>query len=66
MTDKSNFDLFLRELQKEAEEQAKLSSSRILPSQLDWLTSAIGNYPWQTVAIFSLATAICVQIVKNL
>ena len=66
MSDNSNFDTFLVELQKEAEEQAKLSRTRILPSQLDWLTSAIGNYPWQTVAMLSFATAVLVQLVKNL
>lgn len=61
-----NIDTFLAELQKEAEHQAKLHQTRVLPAQLDWLTSLVGRYPWQTLIVLSFFTALSVNIVKML
>lgn len=62
----TNVELFLEELQKEAENQAKISQTRILPAQLDWLTSLIGRYPWQTLLFVSFLTAAGIHIFKLL
>jgi hypothetical protein len=44
---------FLAQLQQQAELQATLNTSRVLPKQADWLTAFIGNHPWQTLVILS-------------
>lgn len=44
---------FLQKLQAQAKEQSKLVGSSIIPKQLDWLTSLIGQYPWQFLLIIS-------------
>ncbi len=49
---------FLSNLEHQASLQAKLNSSRLLPKQLDSITSLIGNYPWQTLLAISGITAI--------
>ncbi len=59
-----NFESFLEELQKEAENQAKLSQSRMLPAQLDWLTSLVGRYSWQTITVMSFLTAAAIHFLK--
>lgn len=44
---------FLTKLQAEAKLQAKLHQHRVFPTQLDWLTSFIGRYPWQVLLVAS-------------
>lgn len=61
----NDIDTFLVQLQKEAENQAKLSKTRILPSHLDGLTSLVGRYAWQTVTLASFFTTVAVQILKR-
>lgn len=48
---------FVARLQAEAALQSQLHKRRFLPSQLDWLTSLIGNYPWQVMLLLSGVTA---------
>lgn len=53
--------VFLEKLQRHAELQAELNTSRLIPKHLDWLTARIGTYPWQTlVFLASLSTAVVV------
>lgn len=49
---------FLAQLQSQAQKQAVLHEKRILPRQLDGITSFIGNYPWQVIGVLSLLTAL--------
>jgi len=55
---------FLDKLEKEASLQAKLSTTRIFPTQLDALTSFIGRYPWQFVLLVSGVTALFIEILR--
>jgi len=48
---------FIAQLEKEAQKQAVLHENRLLPRQLDWLTTIIGNYSWQVILTLSLITA---------
>lgn len=52
---------FLAKLQDEAALQARLNSQRLLPKQLDPLTSLIGNYTWQVLLVVSLISAVLVE-----
>jgi hypothetical protein len=52
---------FLRKLEAEAAQQARLYQSRILPPQLDWLSSLIGRYPWQVMLVASGLTAAAIS-----
>lgn len=54
---KSSTD-FLLKLEKQAELQARIYHTRVLPSRLDVLTAFIGNYPWQTILFLSGITAL--------
>lgn len=56
---------FLEKLEKEASLQAKLSTTRIFPSQLDALTSFIGRYPWQFVLVVSGMTAFAIELLRS-
>jgi len=50
---------FIAFLQRRASLQAKLHTQRVLPSQLDWLTSFVGRYSWQTLlGVSALVAAI--------
>lgn len=53
---------FLQKLQQEAAFQAKLQQQRVLPTQLDWLSSLVGRYSWQAITILSVLTALILQI----
>ena len=55
---------FLQELQLQAQKQSKLHHRRFLPSQLDFLTSFIGKYSWQSLLVLSLVTAIYLQVLR--
>lgn len=48
---------FLDQLEQEAQKQSHLAQTRLLPRQLDWLTSLVGTYPWQTLLVASGVTA---------
>ncbi len=48
---------FLDRLQDEASLQARLHQHRLIPSQLDALTSFIGRYPWQVIGVLAGLTA---------
>lgn len=54
---------FLAKLQQEAEIQAQLQSHRLLPTQLDGLTSFIGRYSWQVILVLSGLSALVLGIV---
>lgn len=56
---------FLAQLQIQAEKQAKLHHSRLLPTQLDGLTSFVGHYPWQVMACLSLVAALLVEFLAR-
>lgn len=58
-------DTFLERLQSQAAKQAVLNKERIFPSQLDGLTSFIGNYPWQTLIVVSILSALCLELVMR-
>jgi hypothetical protein len=53
---------FLSKLEEEARLQAQLHTQRLIPAQLDWLTSLIGNYPWQFLLFFSGLTAVVLEV----
>lgn len=57
---------FLRQLQEQAELQAHLSTTRILPKHADWLTTFIGNHPWQTLVLLSTVSTIIMIIIHRL
>ncbi len=57
-------NVFLEQLQQEAEDQAKLHTTRVLPQGLDWLTSLIGRYPWQTLLLTSGLTACIISVLS--
>jgi hypothetical protein len=42
-----------------------LETHRLLPRQLDPLTSLIGNYPWQILLISSGITTVVWMILQN-
>ncbi len=48
---------FLQRLEAEASLQAQLHQRRVLPAQLDVVTSFIGRYSWQTLVVVSGITA---------
>lgn len=60
--DKNANDAFLQQLQQQAKLQSRLSTSRILPSQLDAFTTFVGNYPWQTILFLSGISALFWQL----
>lgn len=55
---------FLQRLQEEANLQARLEQHRLLPPQIDWLTSLIGNYSWQLLLVGSGITALALEVFK--
>jgi hypothetical protein len=55
--------VFLHQLQLQAEKQARLHYTRLLPPQLDFVTSFIGHYPWQVILVLSALTALVTEIV---
>lgn len=48
---------FINLLQAQASQQSRLNRERILPSQMDVITSFVGNYPWQVILGLSLVGA---------
>lgn len=56
---------FLAKLQEEAALQAKLEHHRLLPPQLDFITSFIGRYPWQVLLTLSGITALVIEITRG-
>lgn len=53
---------FLEKLEQEATLQSKLQHQRLLPQQLDAITSLIGRYPWQTIMILSGLMAVLLEV----
>lgn len=53
---------FLLQLETQAKKQAILHEKRVIPRQLDWFTSLVGNYPWQIIGLLSLLTALVIEI----
>ena len=51
---------FIIQIEKEAQKQAILHENRLLPRQLDWLTTTVGNYAWQVILILSFLTALAI------
>lgn len=49
---------FIKQLENQAQKQAVLHEKRILPRQLDIITTFIGNYPWQVITFLSFLTAL--------
>lgn len=56
---------FLSKLQEEAALQAKLEHHRLIPPQLDFITSFIGRYPWQVFLVLSFITALIIEISRG-
>lgn len=56
--------VFLAKLEQEAARQAKLYHQRVLPPQLDRVTTLIGKYPWQVILILSGFTAVFMELSK--
>ncbi|MBW7944786.1 hypothetical protein H3C70_05315 [Patescibacteria group bacterium] len=57
---------FLQELQRQAELQSQLSTTRILPRHADWLTTLIGNHPWQTLVVISTVSTIVMFLLDRI
>ncbi|MDH5533210.1 MAG: hypothetical protein OEX81_02145 [Candidatus Pacebacteria bacterium] len=53
---------FVSVLQRQAKEQSRLHEERLLPKNVDWLTSMIGNYPWQFILVLSVIGALVWQV----
>jgi hypothetical protein len=53
---------FLARLEAEAARQAQLSNKRLLPAQLDWLTSFVGRFPWQVLVVSAAITAVLMEV----
>lgn len=53
---------FVSRLQAEAAVQSRLHRQRLLPSQLDRVTSFVGNYPWQVLFVLSGLTAVLIEV----
>lgn len=53
---------FISVLQDQAKKQSRLHEERLLPKNVDWLTSMIGNYPWQFILALALIGAIGWQL----
>ncbi len=53
---------FLRQLQHQAELQSHLSTTRVLPKHADWLTTWIGNNPWQTLVMLSTVSTFLMMV----
>ena len=53
---------FIKQLQEQAQKQAQLHQKRLLPRQLDVITSFIGNYPWQVILVLSGITALMIEL----
>ena len=49
---------FVSVLQRQAKEQSRLHEERLLPKNVDWITSLIGNYPWQFILVLALIGAV--------
>jgi len=54
---------FLLRLQNEASQQAKLEKERLLPKQIDKVSSFVAEHPWQVVLLLSFLTSIFVTLV---
>lgn len=57
---------FLHKLKHEAQAQARLEQMRLLPSELDSVTSFIGRKPWQVLLIASGITSLGLELLKFL
>lgn len=56
-----NNDEFLKKLQNEAKLQKSLNQTRLLPKQLDFITSFIGNYSLLSILILTTFTVIFLE-----
>lgn len=53
---------FVSLLQEQAQLQSKLNKERLLPREVDWVTSLIGNYPWQFILVISVIGAVIWEV----
>jgi hypothetical protein len=53
---------FVSLLQEQAQLQSKLNKERLLPRNVDWMTSLIGNYPWQFILVISVCGAVIWEV----
>lgn len=53
---------FIFILQTQAKKQSKLHEQRLLPKNVDWLTSIIGNYPWQFILVLAVIGAVVWEV----
>lgn len=56
---------FLQRLQAQAKMQAGLQQSKILPPQIDELSSLIARHPWQIILLLAGLSAGWVTMVSN-
>lgn len=49
---------FVDKLKAQAVKQSLLHKRRLLPKETDWLTSFVGNYPWQVMLALALLGAV--------
>lgn len=56
-----NNEEFLKKLQNEAKLQKSLNQTRLLPKQLDFITSFIGNYSLLSILILTTLTVIFLE-----
>jgi hypothetical protein len=54
---------FLQHLEQEALRQKQLYRHRVLPPQLDALTTFVGTYAWQVLVIAAFVTAVLIEVV---
>lgn len=52
---------FVKRLQQEAAKQALLQKHRVLPAGLDTLTALVGNYPWQSLVVAAVISALVLE-----
>ncbi len=49
---------FLQRLEEEAQHQAQLNQTRLLPEKLSGLARFVATYPWQTILLLSAVSAL--------
>lgn len=57
---------FLKKLQEQAELQAQLSTTRILPEKADHMMTFVGNHPWQTLVVLATMSTVLMLVIGKI
>lgn len=56
---------FLKKLEQEAQLQAKIQASAVVPKQLEPLASVVGRHTWKALLLVSGCVALLAEITKT-